>query len=713
MSLSLSVFRAATRGVLPSFSLVLACGALAVSAARAQTKPTAASGGPTRLENLVITAGRIEQAITDIAPRVEVVTARELERTPGTYLADLIKKNASVDLIEYPGGLAGIGLRGFRPEFSGTNQRVLVLVDGRPSGTTSLGNLPSAGVGRVEVLKGSSSALYGSSAMGGVVNFISRDSRGPLAGSVMLGGGSFSTLLADVRFGGALGKSPLDFDLAYTERSQFDNFTLGRQEKTIGAFRQGGGAERPNTAFNNRSAYGRLGWQLAPAWRAELRLHGFNGHDIESPGPESDLTAAQASNNFEVAGADLRLLGRLGAHAAQLVVHGTREYAVRRAETGGIPAYRASIRSTTFRGAQLQDAWTISPAYTLTYGLDYELVKNNGKTYAATGLRTRPSSPNDARETVGLFAEATAKYFDERLILSLGARRDRATNTIRATPLLPTVFEGSSAFTTTNPRAGVVFKPSATTPIRLHASAGDGFVAPLGDQLAGLSDETVSGQRRRRAGNPNLKPESSRTYDLGLGYESAAWGADLTWFRTEVSDKIESFFTVNTPTLRETVWVNASTATASGFEATLEGDLGRLWSAPTRTWVATTSATYFDRREQVLPAGPSPLRNVARAKINVALAYDDHRHFRARLVARHVRGMIDQDNSRLLVFTAGKGGLFTYPSFVVWDLDAGWKFNAAHEVTLQVDNALDKYYYEKNDYPFQGRALYARYRFSF
>jgi outer membrane receptor protein involved in Fe transport len=713
MSLSLSVSRAASCGVLRSLSLALTCGALAVSAARAQTKPVAAPGEPTRLDSLVITAGRIEQAITDIAPRVEVVTARELDRTPGTYLTDLIKKNASVDLIEYPGGLAGIGLRGFRPEFSGTNQRVLVLVDGRPSGTTSLGNLPSAGVGRVEVLKGSSSALYGSSAMGGVVNFISRDSRGPLAGSVMLGGGSFSTLLADARIGGALGKSAFDFDLAYTERSQFDNFTLGRQEKTIGSFRQGGGAERPNTAFNNRSAYGRLGWQLAPAWRAELRLHGFNGHDIESPGAESDLTAAQASNNFEVAGADLRLLGRLGAHATQLVVHGTREYAVRRAETGGIPAYRASIRSTTFRGAQLQDAWTISPAYTLTYGLDYELVKNNGKTYAATGLRTRPSSPDDARETVGLFAEATAKYFDERLILSFGARRDEATNTIRATPLLPTVFEGSSSFTTTNPRAGVVFKPSATTPVRLHASAGDGFVAPLGDQLAGLSDETVSGQRRIRRGNPNLAPESSRTYDAGVGYESAAWGADLTWFRTEVSDKIESIFLTNTTALRESAWVNASTATASGFEATLEGDLGRLWSAPARTWVATASGTYFDRRDQVLPAGLSPLRNVARAKINLAVAYDDHRHFRTRVVARHVRGMIDQDNSRLLVFTGGKGGLFTYPSFVVWDLDAGWKFNAAHEVTLQVDNALDKYYYEKNDYPFAGRAIYARYRFSF
>jgi outer membrane receptor protein involved in Fe transport len=442
-------------------------------------------------------------------------------------------------------------------------------------------------------------------------------------------------------------------------------------------------------------------------------VHGFFGHDIESPGAESDLTSSQASNNFTVTGADTRLAGRVGRHSIQLLVHGTREYAVRRAETAGAPAYRASIRATSFRGAQLQDAWALSRHYTLTYGVDYELVKNNGKTYGPAGTRIRPSSPDDARETVGVFAEATAKWLEDRLIVNVGARRDDATNTIRATPLLPTVFEGSSSFDIVNPRAGVVFKPFAAAPVRLHASAGRGFVAPLGDQLAGLTDEVVAGQRRRRAGNPNLQPESSRTYDLGLGYESAAWGADLTWFRTEVSDKIESVFAVNTPTFRETVWVNASTATASGLEAALEGDLGRFWSAPPRTWVANASATWFDQREQVLPAGPGPIRNIARLKLNLALAYDDHRRFRARVVARHVRGLMDQDFSRLLVFTAGRGGLFTYPSFVVWDLDLGWKLTPHREVSFQIDNAADKYYYEKNDFPFHGRSFFLRFRQSF
>ena len=69
---------------------------------------------------------------------------------------------------------------------TGRVQRVLILVDGRPAGATSMGNIAAAGIERVEVLKGSASALYGASAMGGVVNFITRKSEGAVAGGSTL-----------------------------------------------------------------------------------------------------------------------------------------------------------------------------------------------------------------------------------------------------------------------------------------------------------------------------------------------------------------------------------------------------------------------------------------------------------------------------------------------------------------------------------------------
>ena len=157
-----------------------------------------------RLETIVVTASRREQSLGDIAASMEVIDATAFETTSGAYLTDIIKKNASVDVIEYPGGLSGVGLRGFRPQFSGVNQRVLVLVDGRPSGATSLANISRAGVERVEILKGSASAAYGPSVMGGVVNIITRKSDGDMEGNVSTRFGSFDTLEFAGSVGGAL-----------------------------------------------------------------------------------------------------------------------------------------------------------------------------------------------------------------------------------------------------------------------------------------------------------------------------------------------------------------------------------------------------------------------------------------------------------------------------------------------------------------------------
>ena len=116
----------------------------------------------------------------------------------------MLKKNAGVDVIQYSGALSGIGIRGFRPQISGINKRSLLLIDGRPSGVTNLATLLLDNVERIEVLKGAASAVYGSSAMGGVVNVITRQSRGKIGGNARIGGGSFGTSEFAGRAGGSV-----------------------------------------------------------------------------------------------------------------------------------------------------------------------------------------------------------------------------------------------------------------------------------------------------------------------------------------------------------------------------------------------------------------------------------------------------------------------------------------------------------------------------
>jgi outer membrane receptor for ferrienterochelin and colicin len=136
-------------------------------------------------EAVIVTAARVETRKRETPMSVDVIDRTDLERTVAADLTDALKKNAGVDVIQYSGALSGIGIRGFRPQTSGINKRSLLLVDGRPSGITNLATLMLDDVERIEVLQGPASAVYGSSAMGGVVNVITRQSRGKIGGAVL------------------------------------------------------------------------------------------------------------------------------------------------------------------------------------------------------------------------------------------------------------------------------------------------------------------------------------------------------------------------------------------------------------------------------------------------------------------------------------------------------------------------------------------------
>ena len=150
---------------------------------------------------LTITATRSESRVKEVPAKVEVIDRQTVEQTVGNTVTEQLKKNASINVIEYPGALAGIGIRGFRPEFSGITKHTLILVNGRPAGTTNLATLLSDNIERIEVLKGPASSLYGGEAMGGVVNIITRKNSGKLTGMVEAGLGSFSTNTQGVALG--------------------------------------------------------------------------------------------------------------------------------------------------------------------------------------------------------------------------------------------------------------------------------------------------------------------------------------------------------------------------------------------------------------------------------------------------------------------------------------------------------------------------------
>jgi hypothetical protein len=75
------------------------------------------------LEPVVVTAARTETKKASIAQKLDVITSEDIQMTPATDLTDIVRKMAAVDVIQYPNLSSGIGIRGFRPQFSGLNQR--------------------------------------------------------------------------------------------------------------------------------------------------------------------------------------------------------------------------------------------------------------------------------------------------------------------------------------------------------------------------------------------------------------------------------------------------------------------------------------------------------------------------------------------------------------------------------------------------------------
>lgn len=128
---------------------------------------------PVALDALVVTAARREQRLADAPVATERVGRREIEETGAADVAAVLSERTGVQLQGgHPSG-NGVMLQGLDA------QRVLVLVDGQPiigriSGEVDLSRIPAASVERVEVVKGPQSTLYGTEAMGGVVNVITR-----------------------------------------------------------------------------------------------------------------------------------------------------------------------------------------------------------------------------------------------------------------------------------------------------------------------------------------------------------------------------------------------------------------------------------------------------------------------------------------------------------------------------------------------------------
>jgi len=220
------------------------------------------------MEEVVVTATPGERKIKDITSTVGVINEEEIESSNSDYVMDVIGSMPGVyirrDAIY---GRQDITIRGL-----GSNlRRLQVLVDGRPEkmslfGCTVTQTLPLSNVERIEVVRGPESVLYGTDAMGGVVNIITKRVRKPgYESGALLSYGDYGALHSLIQHGGNTGS--------------FDYYLTYDHKQTDG--------HRSNSGYGADFLSLRTGYRISEAWRAEFSGQFFID-DGENPGPRNE-----------------------------------------------------------------------------------------------------------------------------------------------------------------------------------------------------------------------------------------------------------------------------------------------------------------------------------------------------------------------------------------------------------------------------------------
>ncbi len=643
-------------------------------------------------DEMVVTATRSEEKIKEIPAKVEIINEQEIALTSGNTLTEQLKKSNSISVIEYPGVLAGIGIRGFRPEFSGITKHSLILVNGRPSGATNLATLLTDNVKRIEVLKGPASSLYGAEAMGGVINIITKKTTRKFIAKAEAGLGSFETNFQKAALGGPLAEG-FDFDFSAGRYDQRGDIKMGDD-----------GATRHNTSYRTQNGDLRLGTDLGETWRVDVKGNLYQGRDIETPGDLAYGDSQSGKKDIDNYGIDIQAEGELGANnelgITNYITREESDYYKNHFYGLPVPTYRSYASEINWYGTQFKDTYSWG-AHKFISGIDYQYIEKKSRSYRTNGKRKAPWSPDEARTNIAGYLESVWKFLDQRMTLTGGGRYDFFKVETLATPYKTDFKPNSADFTYFSPRAGLNY--GFDNGLRLHTTLGQAFVPPNAGQLASYSERRVGNITMVTKGNPDLDPENSTTWDIGSGYDNPELGLsfDFTYFYTDVNDRITRKTVGFT-----TTFINSLGAEIQGIEAAASFNLGKVlhWGRDLKFYLNSTNII---KAEEELPGGSTKdIYNVADYTYNYGVKYDD--------------GMVDGDFHFRSVGKMRDTDWVTpgypeteYPVFTVADLVLGVNFYKHHKITFTVDNLFDEDYYEKKGFPKPGRAFFVSYTFSY
>ncbi len=600
-----------------------------------------------QLQNVVVTATGFEQEIADAPASISVITREQLE---GKFYRDVTDALQDIPGVSIEGGAGGkiestsVNIRGMNESY------VLFMVDGKPLGASSEAYYngfgggaqtswlpPLSSIERIEVIRGPMSSLYGSSALGGVINVITKKVPKQWTGSVTVDG----IIQGDSDAGNAyqgryyLSGPLIDDRLAMT--------LYGAKYRRLEDEIQGGYAGKDridNTA--------KFTWKLNE--QHSLELEGTHGRNKNDRTEKSSTGESMMHNKRTVYGLTHDWRWGRGAETKTWAMHEMVDIVNGDIESG--------YRATTF------NTKTVVPfeAHMLTVGAEYK----QEKTIHDPARFQGSIATNLERWQAALFAENEWSITDD-LTLTGGMRLDK--NEHYGTHFTPRVY-------------GVY---RLTDNLNLKGGISGGYKTP---SLKQADDNIVEPAARGASwdkGNSDLQPEKSTNFEFGFAYATPErLNFSVMAYYTKFKDKIGKEYICNTPAGQPDACVYANNPPRRSIQqyvnldsATLRGIEASFGMPVTEKLTLNTNYTLSDSEIKTGANVGQALNNTPRHMFNIGLDYQLDGDLMLWTKAKYKSKSID-------------GGTDQIPAYTIVDLGATYRFSKHVHGFAGISNALNK-----------------------
>ncbi|MCK5664796.1 MAG: TonB-dependent vitamin B12 receptor [Thiotrichaceae bacterium] len=437
------------------------------------------SSADSTLPTVVVTAERIAQTAEDSLASITIIEREQIKQAQS--LPELLRRVPGLSLSN-SGGLgqsSSVFLRGTESD------HVLVLIDGIKVGSPTLGNtafehIPITQIERIEIVRGPRSSLYGSEAIGGVIQIFTRKGKGKVKANFSLGGGSDNTYQATLGLSGGGDQSWFSANMSGVDTEGFDSCT---GEPNVG----GCWTHEPDKdGYQNFSGQLRAGYRFSN--QAEIDIHWLR---TEAESNFDGTFQNQSDTMQQVLGAGFRILPT---ENWTLSLKAGRSW-------DDSDNFKDSVFSTRFETQRdtvwLQNDIALGEDHLVLLGLDYQNDEVGGTTLY----------PVTSRDKKGIFGQYLGYFAQHKLQFSL--RNDENAQ--------------FGNYTTGSLAWGYTFDND----IQFSANYGSAFKAPTFNELYFPN-----------FGNPNLKPEKSHSVEIGLSAKTTSGRLALNIYQTEIDELI-------------------------------------------------------------------------------------------------------------------------------------------------------------------------------